>query len=193
MELLIINMYILCVYIYAKICQNHTLLLNIYFMLVPKYVKSVASSYARRKYCSSFFRDFAINRELPAQCQTMSAIDVAFLGRRRSAHFKINRKHWGKCRELSRADFSLRLSRQNGTFLSLSSRERSLLFVAHQDESRKYYPSRLIALHSEMTIYILSKDDDAPLFKNETNGRREEAREDFILFFHFNSRLIRVQ
>jgi len=56
----------------------------------------------RREYYFSFSR-FTINREVPARPDDVGA----FLVRRRLAHFKINRKHRGKCLALIRADFSL--------------------------------------------------------------------------------------
>lgn len=53
--------------------------------------------------CYFSFSRFTINREVPAAPDNVGA----FPGRQRLAHFKINRKHRGKCSALIRVDFSL--------------------------------------------------------------------------------------
>jgi len=117
-------------------------------------------------------------------CQTMSAIGI-FIARQRLAHFKINRKHRGKCLALICVDFSLQPT-TNPPPSPISSRGRSLslsLFLSfsiRSGESRKYYPLRLITSHSETAIISQGRQLEPRCLRIRRTFK--EARERFVPF-----------
>lgn len=141
------------------------------FFSAPPTTECVKSGppHTRREYYNFSSSRFTTNREVPAVPDNVGA----FLGRQRLAHFKIDRKHRGKCLALIRVDFSL-----YPTTNFLLRVQGDALFVPSSVGSRRYYPSRLITLYSEMAVIFkdsYSSNSDQATWKWNKHTKRCES------------------